>query len=396
MKVLVRNFRGIRNIEIDVVNGITILIGRNDSGKSSLIEAVYLGLTAFNGFKGGFVEYFSPAYLLMRRNTRISSLIFHGEKLAEISIVLDGQKYTIKISKDIDALRLDPQTRGEISKKLDEISSKAVETMRGYNALINFFASIFQAAIVTEVERAYPIYKPHGFSEIPPKVKKIFGVFESNGDVYSHFILYTVDMYPMITISTRKIPKMRIDAIFMDFASRRPIEEINRFLSEIIKRGLKEKIIRHLRLGNEQIVSIDLVMEDGQIIPLVQYSWAKSGIPLELSGDGIKTLLAVELASNVLSNHFVLLEEPENHMHPRLIDVLANSITEMAEKGVKYVIATHSIELIRSILSKIKDKDVDTVIYYLERDSQGSIKVTPYRKDIAIKKVVDLEFDLRR
>jgi len=232
--------------------------------------------------------------------------------------------------------------------------------------------------------------------EMPPKIQKILGVFGSDNEIYSYFILYTIDSHPMMTINVKKKAKSNINVIFMDFASRRPIEEINRFLSEIIRRGLRSKIIENLRIGNEQIESIDLIMENGRIIPLVKYQWSRGGIPLELSGDGIKTLLAIELASRVLDGHFILLEEPENHMHPKLIDTLAKLIIEHAGGGVKYVIATHSIELMKSILSESRNKEVNVRIYYLERSQGGDIKVLQYKKDIAIKKVVDLEMDLRR
>jgi len=143
MRIKIRNFRGIKNLEIDISDGITIIIGKNDSGKSSLLEAIYLGFTAFNGFKGSFIEYLSPAYLLMRRNTKIHSLVFYGEKFAEISIALNKWRYNVRISDDLNALNLDSAVYNELNQKLREVSTKSIEAMRSYNALIKFFTGMF-------------------------------------------------------------------------------------------------------------------------------------------------------------------------------------------------------------------------------------------------------------
>ena len=397
MKVTIRNFRGIRKLEIEILDGITVIIGKNDSGKSSILEAIYLGLTAFNGFRGSFIEYMSPAYLLMRRNTRINSLIFYGEQVGEISITINEQKFDIRISPEIDKLALDIKFRNELARKIEELSSKSMEAMRGYNAMLRLFANIFQAALTAETEGAYPIPRTFTpFTEIPPKLQKMFGTFSSRGEIYSYFILYTIDSYPMMAIEVKRKSDLNVNVIFMDFASRRPIDELNRFLSETIRKGLKDEIVKSMRIGNEQIESIDLAMEDGRVVPLIKYSWSKGGIPLELSGDGLKTLLAIELASRVLNKHYVLLEEPENHMHPKLISTLAKLLIEHSERGVKYVIATHSIELLKEILSVARDRNVDVNVYYLERLSSGDIRITRYEKEVAIIKVVDLEMDLRR
>ncbi|MCU6218079.1 YjbD family protein, partial [Enterobacter bugandensis] len=42
--VLIRNFRGIRNLEINFEQDNTVLIGENSWGKSSLLRALWLAL----------------------------------------------------------------------------------------------------------------------------------------------------------------------------------------------------------------------------------------------------------------------------------------------------------------------------------------------------------------
>lgn len=44
-KVAVRNYRVLRSFDLEFSNGINILVGANDTGKSTLIEAIHLALT---------------------------------------------------------------------------------------------------------------------------------------------------------------------------------------------------------------------------------------------------------------------------------------------------------------------------------------------------------------
>lgn len=44
-KVVIRNYRKFRNISVDLTPGTNILVGGNDNGRSTLIEAINLALT---------------------------------------------------------------------------------------------------------------------------------------------------------------------------------------------------------------------------------------------------------------------------------------------------------------------------------------------------------------
>ena len=44
-KIVIRNYRKFRKLDVDMLPGTNILVGSNDSGKSTLIEAINLALT---------------------------------------------------------------------------------------------------------------------------------------------------------------------------------------------------------------------------------------------------------------------------------------------------------------------------------------------------------------
>lgn len=73
-------------------------------------------------------------------------------------------------------------------------------------------------------------------------------------------------------------------------------------------------------------------------------------IPAYLLGDGAKRL--VEIAALVFAkpDETILLEEPEAFQHPRYLREIAKMIGRFAKRGAQYVLTTHSIELIDLLL----------------------------------------------
>lgn len=46
-KIKIRNFRCFKNFEMDFSAGMTVLIGKNGAGKTSLLNAIRYGLSVF-------------------------------------------------------------------------------------------------------------------------------------------------------------------------------------------------------------------------------------------------------------------------------------------------------------------------------------------------------------
>ncbi len=77
---------------------------------------------------------------------------------------------------------------------------------------------------------------------------------------------------------------------------------------------------------------------------------ANAAVPVAVSGDGIRGLarLCLELAAQ--AGGLVLVEEPEVHQHPRSLKMSAQAIVAAVKRGIQVVLATHSLELIDSLI----------------------------------------------
>ncbi|MBF0293172.1 MAG: AAA family ATPase [Nitrospinae bacterium] len=90
-------------------------------------------------------------------------------------------------------------------------------------------------------------------------------------------------------------------------------------------------------------------------------------------------LIVALLAAN--PGQLVYIEQPEIHLHPRAQRALAELIADAVNRGVKVVIETHSLLIIRGIqtlVAKKKVKQDSVILHWFELDKQtGTTKVTP-------------------
>ena len=79
---------------------------------------------------------------------------------------------------------------------------------------------------------------------------------------------------------------------------------------------------------------------------------------LDDQGDGLKSFVATFLSLYSNSNDILLLDEPEAFLHPPLARQLGEMIGEYRGEDCTVLIATHSIEILKGILSKSGDVNV--------------------------------------
>jgi len=92
-------------------------------------------------------------------------------------------------------------------------------------------------------------------------------------------------------------------------------------------------------------------------------------------GVGVSQVLPVIVAALYADpGHIVIVEEPESHLHPLAQSVLANLFAEVSrERGVQFLIETHSEHLFRRMQTLMARRDLSTddcAMYFVERDGK--------------------------
>jgi len=182
---------------------------------------------------------------------------------------------------------------------------------------------------------------------------------------------------------------------------------IIKFLSTVInlpnKKGEFFEIVQDFE--NELIQgNIDITNTDNIYSPTIKYNFKNTEIPLLRSSSTVSELAPIFLYLKYLAkpNTFLIIEEPEAHLHPKNIRILARLFVKLIRKNVHVLITTHSDYLLEQLSNFIKLSKIDPQIRkskfnYDEEDYLNSNEVSGYvfkeSKKLKGTEIIPIEID---
>jgi putative ATP-dependent endonuclease of OLD family len=319
-KVYIENFKSFKKLELNLNSGINILVGNNEAGKSTILEAIHLSLTGLlNGkyLKNDLTEYLFnfeciQEYLANPKTLPyiLIEIFFEDGKypLFEGSLNYEKKDKESGISFKIAFDEKYQNEYNELLKDKDNIKTLPIEYYEIY-----WFS--FSRDSITS--RSIPIKSAF--------IDSSSNRFQNGSDVYlSRIIRENLDENDLVKISQAH-RKMR-DA-FMEDES---IQTIN------------SKVKTHSTLTTKELaLSVELVSKNAWESSLMTYF---DDIPFHYIGKGeqciIKTDLALSHRKSKESN-LLLIEEPENHLSHTKLNALINKI-KTGNENKQIIISTHS------------------------------------------------------
>lgn len=303
--IVIKNFRGVSEGKIDDFDKLNIFVGKNNCGKSTLLDALAMLIDPQN----------LPAIVKRRGWFGLDSVlsIFRYRK-AENPIEIAGNACSVKIER-------------EISK----------------TNYVDF------------------LVKTKNFKE---DMLALRTSYHKNGGATIEFESYfdSEEKYHYFVITKGKI---ETDFIILDHNTIHGVG-LKEAYSKVFEKGYEahKELLNVINQVYPDVIDIRLFSE--QIGPEVIYQTGK--VPIYALGDGFKSAYITLAFLTGMENGYILCEEPENYQHPSSRDLIVKGICEAAKKN-QIFISTHSLEFIDEILSNAKNINVKFFSLELDQNS---------------------------
>jgi len=366
----IKNYRNLINIELNSLGKINLITGKNNTGKSALLEAISIFTT-----KADLSWIFS---LLQERGEYYRNNNSNNPvemNLKTFSSLFSGRK--ISFFEENSAIQI-----GTLKEPLlgSEFSSNKISLR-----IVKFIEEVLKQ---TELENEEQI--------IARRKKIIINENEENlfTEVYIGIEIKGSDFYSIIPLDTDRVfrqynyPQNKLTDNIQYIRTRNIESELNGRLWDKIALSHKEEfVIKALKIIEPNIERLTFINNyttpQSERIPVIKLKNENNIVPLKSMGDGINRILTIILALINSDNGYLLIDEFENGLHysvqKKLWDIIFDLATEL---DIQIFATTHSQDCIDSFehaLNKRNDA-MNCKLIRLDATEKG-IKQVEYNAD---------------
>lgn len=387
-KLLIKDFRVIGELEYSP-RQINIITGRNNTGKSALLDAIALNVTGYIHWDYQDIFFNSPIDFIKygKQQTKIDSNVNSLTIYLDIGIL---RKYQPEIIPEIFDKLCENLKEGHFGpshiKKIIEnknFQDEYIELVKEYFDFLTI-SSNFGYAICPYVKE-----KSGGIKQFSENLQKILQKFTgqiSTSEIVriGRFVLYRA-MIPGQLYLYENTSRKPHKVIKISHSNKLEFKNISE--EELIK--LEDFIREHNLIKDLKRLSENDVVykKDNKLIT----------IPIASHGDGFIALLNTYRYLLDARGGILLIEEPENHLHPRYIDIFIENLFKYCPKlEVQVFITTHSYDLIQTALEYPVENDEKELLQISKMTWDGEkIEKFDYSVDEGLGAIKELYLDLR-
>ena len=393
MQIKLRNIGMLEKAELNL-NSLTLIAGENDNGKSTIGKVIFCIIKAINKYKDELQE--SKEHKLKER---LENLFFFTRNILTHNPVL-------KNTEDIYFLILDEYTLEEKLLKLEELiltvrdksDLKDIEKIEKVlkeiyiikdepeddkkyieSALNKAFFSEFDSSIllngkedgqITLLENSLElinirISKDNKLSlieDVEPIQLKDATFIETPLILNNHDLL--IRSQSGLSLNKRNIERLGIP--YTTLHTKDLFDKLKKIsFSIFLNDEFEDTILKEI----QKIIDGNIVYDNKQRDFI--YSKNEKAISIKNTASGIKSfgILQLLLENDILNqNSILIIDEPENHLHPKWQLKYAKVLVTLAKNGVKILIASHSPYMIEAIkrYSDLENLEESTNFYLAE------------------------------
>jgi len=355
--ITIEHYKGFKKINVNGLTPFTLIGGKNDVGKSSFLEAIFL-----------FFDRQNPSALLSHfgwRNVGVvdatpdsvwDSAFYKMDTTHPISISTTDQNGTSSVV----SYRFVPDHNAQQNFQPFQVSKPEGTTLQTQ--------ATGQAAVAVRAKQGAHVLQD-------TYVSVGIGGITSNGTVHRH------ETRQAIYLSSSRIADAGAPAR----------------LSSLIAQKKLPQVIEAARLVDPRLRSLAVgARVNGTSYLMAEVDGMPNFVPLSLLGAGIGIVVNIALAVASVPNGTVLIDELEIGIHHSALPNVLEAISRVAFSNKTQIIATtHSYEFIKSAFSVFNAKNPDRFTYFrLERNKEEDVTAKIYPSE-ALEFAMTSEWEVR-
>lgn len=339
----IETYRGIRKLQIENLGNVNVLVGDNNAGKTSVLEAIQLICSPS--------EYTLVQIARQREKYRASIRMGIG--------ILDSVLYMFDVTaRSQEENNYNISVGGAINKEIGKVSvtGKVVEQIIDLKEIAKYSVNARNKLA-------------HSIVDDQEETRVFIGKIESTFKNYQQPTLFDKEISSFeISDYTRVIRSLNEDCL-LNVNSVQTIDHIieNAFNRLLKNNEIKEKAVELLRKFDENANDIRYINDDNRFVPIIE-SVNGEYIPLSLYGDGMKKALTMLNAIVNTENGVVLIDEFETALHISAMSQVFRFILDASkELNVQLFLTTHNIEAVDKLLECAGDDVGDIRVIRLKK-----------------------------
>lgn len=378
-RIVIEGYRLFAKLDIEPKAGMNIVVGNNESGKSTLLEAIALALTGkINGRWAS--EELNPFWF-----HRPAVLEFFEQHGSEEGIAPPRLLVEVYLSDQIDALQ---HLRGVHNTLQHDCPGVAfsVSASEDYRAELREYMESDPPTILP-VEFYEVEWRDFADNRLGRRPRELATSYIDSRTVRS---TSGVDHHTREMLSEHLEPSERVKISLAQRRSRQQItDETLAAINTRIEQSSKE--LHHNPIGLQMDQSARASWETG-IVPQVQE------IPFAMSGQGQQAAIKMTLAMSRTTDActFVLIEEPENHLSYTSLSRLIARIQALAGADQQLFVCTHSSFVLNrlgvdrllllhdGVPAKLSDLEQSTVEYFRKLAGYNTLRLALAEKAVLV------------
>jgi predicted ATPase len=348
--IKIQRFRGLENLEISGLSRVNLLLGKNNAGKTSVLEAFFLLCGATNPSMPNTVSFLRGQRIANVLPDNVWRCLFYGMN-PNSSIHIEG-----RWQNEGRCRMLDIEAR--MAATNDALESGVGTASYDDDLTIDSLRLTYTDANDREVVTRAKFDREHGQLEMVPMERD--------------------DFVRCTFLSARSYSTMERDA---------------RQFSHLVRIKQDREVVESLKIIEPRVCGIEVLSEYGGSSVYVDLG-LPSLIPLAACGEGFVRFFSIIVEVTNSRQGLLLIDEIDNGLHYSVMQKLLTLLGQLCiDHNVQIVATTHNDELVMSAVDSFASHPDDLGVFRVDRTTRGHRSVRYDEDDLSA--VRDTQFEIR-